>query len=156
MVLTRRDASLARCFGIIGRITDRDGVGGFDLDLLENDIEDVRRRFQFFHVVGRSFQIHQVGNACDVEIQVDFILFRRGSNRNSKAGVASALQQVRDRREWTHKRQIFGLEAFAAPLFHFFAMVPLLVGGQEDGSELVPVFANLASNLFEGHIVTEL
>src|SRR6266404_3131935 len=49
---------LPRCFGIVGRVTDRDGVGAFDLKLLENDLEDVRRRFRFFYVVGRSFQVH--------------------------------------------------------------------------------------------------
>ena len=55
-----------------------------------------------------------------------------------------------------HKRQIFGLETIAAPLFQFFAMVPLFVGGQEDGNELVSAFADLASSLFETHMVAEL
>ena len=69
------DPRLPRCFGIIGRITDRDGVGAFDLEVLENGLEDVRRRFRFFYVVGS-----QVGDACDVGILFDITLLGRGSN----------------------------------------------------------------------------
>jgi hypothetical protein len=43
-----RDARLPRCVGIVGRVTDRDGVGAFELEILENDLENVRRRFGFF------------------------------------------------------------------------------------------------------------
>ena len=103
-----RDASLPRCFGIIGCVTDRDGVGAFELELLENDLEDVRCGFGFFYIVRGRFQVHQVGDACDVEILVDFILLGRGSNRDLKSSVANTSQQVRDRGEGTHKWQILG------------------------------------------------
>jgi hypothetical protein len=35
-----RDLRLARCGRIIGRIADRDRVGAFGLELLENDLEE--------------------------------------------------------------------------------------------------------------------
>jgi hypothetical protein len=57
-----RDPCLPRCFGIVGRVTDRDGVNALDLELPENDFENVRRRLGFFGVVGRSRQVHQVGD----------------------------------------------------------------------------------------------
>jgi hypothetical protein len=34
-----RDPRLPRCFSVVGRITDRDGVGGFDLKLLEKNFD---------------------------------------------------------------------------------------------------------------------
>jgi hypothetical protein len=37
-----RDLGLPRRFGVIGRVADRDGVGALDLELLENDLKDVR------------------------------------------------------------------------------------------------------------------
>jgi hypothetical protein len=55
-----RDASLSRCFGIVGRVTDRDGIGAFELELLENDLEDIRRGFGVFYIVRRRCQIRQV------------------------------------------------------------------------------------------------
>ena len=39
-----------------------------------------------------------------------------------------APQQVRDRGEGTHQRQVFGLEALAAPFLHLLAVIPLRVG----------------------------
>jgi hypothetical protein len=48
-----------------------------------------------------------------------------------------------------------GLETITAPLLQFLAVVPLLVGGQEDGNELVTALTDLASSLFEAHVVTE-
>jgi hypothetical protein len=62
-------------------------VGSIDLKLLENDLEDVRRWYRFFYVVGNSFRAHQVGNAYDVEILVDIILLSRGSNGDLKSGA---------------------------------------------------------------------
>jgi hypothetical protein len=35
--------------------------------------EDVRCGFGFFHIVRRRFQVHQVGDACDVEVLLDLI-----------------------------------------------------------------------------------
>jgi hypothetical protein len=46
----------------------------------------------------------------------DFILLGRGSDGHSEAGIPGASQQVGDRRKGTHKGQIRGLEAIAAPL----------------------------------------
>ena len=40
-----RNLGLPGCFGIVGCITDRDGVGTFNVQLLEDDLEDVWRRF---------------------------------------------------------------------------------------------------------------
>jgi hypothetical protein len=107
-----RDLRLPRCGGIVWRVADRDGIAAFDLKLLENDLEDVRRRFRFFYVVGRSFQVYQVGDASDVEVLVDFILLGRGSNSDPKSSVAHASQQVRNRREGTHPGE--GVSAWAA------------------------------------------
>jgi hypothetical protein len=41
----RANARLTSRFRIVRCITDRDGVGAINLELLENDIEDVGRRF---------------------------------------------------------------------------------------------------------------
>jgi hypothetical protein len=45
---TGRDSRLPRCGRIVGRVADRDSVIAFDPELLENDLEDVRRRFGLF------------------------------------------------------------------------------------------------------------
>ena len=62
--------------------------------------------------------------------------------RRSRSGTA----------EGTNKRQVLTLEPLSTPLFEFFAVVLLFVGGQEDGNELVPALANLAASLFEANL----
>ena len=68
----------------------------------------------------------------DVEILVELILLGGGSDGDPDAGIPHAPQQIGDRREGAHQRQILGLEAVAAPFLHFLAVVPLFVGGKED------------------------
>lgn len=51
--------------------------------------------------------------------------------------------------------QVLGLEALAAPLLQFLAVVSLLFGGQELGNQLVATLADLAAGLVETDIVAE-
>ncbi len=98
---------LARRFGVVGRVADRDGVAAFDSELLQNDLEDVRRRFGFLDVVRRRRHVDQVGDARDVEVLVELILLGGGRDGDPDAGIAHASQQIGDRREGTHQRQVF-------------------------------------------------
>src|SRR4051812_47644953 len=41
----RRDLRFSRRFGIIRGVTDCDGVGAFDVEFLQNDLEEIRRGF---------------------------------------------------------------------------------------------------------------
>src|SRR5580700_4417170 len=78
------------------------------------------------------------------------------SDGDPKSGLACATQQLRDRRERTHKRQILGLETGRPPLFQFFAMVTLVISGLEDGDKLIASLTYLASRLRKAHVVTKL
>ena len=65
------------------------------------------------------------------------------------------MQQLWHRREWSHQRQIFRFKQFAAPFLHFLTVVLLLGLGQEHRDQLITALADLATRLFEGHIVAE-
>src|ERR1700676_4086870 len=151
-----RDLRFPRCGGIVGRVADRDGISAPDIQLTEDDLEDVGRRLRFLDVVRRSRYVDQVGDARDVEVLPKLVLLCRRRDCDPKAGITHALEKVRDRRERTHQRQVFRLETIAPPLFQFLAVVPLFVGGQEYGNELVSALADLASSLLEADVVTEL
>ena len=53
-----RNLGLSGCFGIVWCISDRDGVGTFDVQLLEHGLEYVRRGFRFLGIIGRRRQIY--------------------------------------------------------------------------------------------------
>jgi hypothetical protein len=44
----------------------------------------------------------------------------------------------------------------ASPSLQLFAVITLFVGGQEDRNEFVSALANLATDLFETHVVVEV
>src|SRR3569833_3814422 len=52
------DVSLPCRGSVIGRITDRDGIPALHAKLLENDLEDVRRRLRFLDVIGGRREVH--------------------------------------------------------------------------------------------------
>ena len=150
-----RDVRLPRCGGIVGRVTDRDGVGAFDLELLENGFEDIRRRLRLLGVVGRSRKVHKVGDARNIEVLLKFILLGRGSDRNT----SPASRTRRSRSGTAEKGRTSGkysvLRSIAAPFFQFFAVVPLFVLGQKDRNQLVSPFSDLAPSLLEAYIVAK-
>src|SRR4051812_1488533 len=43
----------------------------------------------------------------------------------------------------------------AAPRLHLLPELPLFVGGKEHGNQLVTALSDLASNIFEAHVVAE-
>ena len=145
-----------------------------DLKTSADDVEESKPAPDIFEIVLRKLTIEgadavaigdtpydaeAAGKATIATVGVLCGGFTEGSLR--QAGCVEiypgpAAQQVGDRREGTHKRQIFSLETFAAPFLHFLAVVSLFVGGQEDGDELVSPLAYLGSSLLEADIVAEL
>jgi hypothetical protein len=91
--------------------------------------------------------VDQVGDAGDLEILVQFVLLGRRTDGDAQARIADAPQQIGHRREGAHQRQVLGLEALAAPLLQFLAVVLLLFGGQKFGNELVATLSDLTSRL---------
>jgi len=49
------------------RITDRNRPIGCQIEFTQRRFEHVRRRFGFLYVVGRSCEVHEVGDASDVK-----------------------------------------------------------------------------------------
>ena len=85
--------------------------------------------------------LHEVRNARDVEILLEFVLLGGGSY-----GVAQAcIARVQGRRKGTDERQVLRLDPVAPPFLQLFTIVSLLVSRQECGNELVATLADLAS-----------
>ena len=109
-----------------------------------------------FDVVRTGRDVDQVCDAGDIEVLRELILLGGGRDGDAEPGIAYAPQQVGDRGEGTHQRQIFALEALAAPFLHLLAVVALRVGREEVRNQLVAAFADLAPRLLEADVVTEL
>ena len=112
--------------------------------------------FDFLHIVRRCSRIDKLGDASNFKGLIELIFLGGRGNGNPESGVGHASQQVGNRRERPHQRQIRRPEALAAPFLKFRAVIPLFVGRKEDRNQLVSSFADLASSLVEAHIMTEL
>jgi hypothetical protein len=87
------DVGLAGRRGVVRRVADRDGILAFDLQFLQDDLEDIGSGLGFFDVLRRGCMLDQMRDAGDFEILVQFFLLRRGRDGDSEPCVARPLQQ---------------------------------------------------------------
>ena len=107
-------------------------------------------------VLGRGRHVDQILDTGDIEIDLELALLGGGRDGDLQPGIMHATQQLWHRREWPHQGQVLRFEQLAAPFLHLLTMILLFGLGEEHGNQLVTALTDLATSLFEGHMVAEL